>query len=67
MCEHCDGVEGKPMLSDSNFEAVIEPYHGRLRVDHGCETCGLWSCRYVQINFCPMCGRDLREAGLGGD
>ena len=60
MCEYCEGIEGKSLRSDSYFEAVIEPFHCRIRVEYGCETCGLWSCRYVQVDFCPMCGRDLR-------
>lgn len=60
MCEYCDGVEGKPLVSGTYFVAVIEPYYCLLRVDHCCDSCGICLRDYVPVNHCPMCGRDLR-------
>ena len=61
MCEYCEGVEGKPLFSDGNFEIVIEPYSRCLRIGHSCGICGVWSCCRVSIYVCPKCGRDLKE------
>lgn len=63
MCEYCEGVEGKVMAVSDYFGAVVEPYHMQLRVEYRCALCDVWDKDYVPVNFCPMCGSDLR----GGD
>lgn len=53
MCEHCE--HGKPLIDDGNFHVSIE--NNRFAYDDK-------KCDYIvriEINNCPMCGRDLYE------
>lgn len=65
MCEHCtrpiSSVYGKPMRDYASekeaFRIAPEP-----RILRACEE-PEGGDYLLRINFCPMCGRDLRERG----
>ena len=62
MCEYCEGVEGKPLPSDNSFiDAIVKPHLGMTEIDCRCARCDAHSLCYARTDFCPMCGRDLRE------
>ena len=53
MCKYCEGkksLTSNPMISD------IYVSGNSMRFDTGFEEGA------VEINFCPMCGRDLKES-----
>ena len=72
MCEYCEGNEPCPIIL-AKMSSGMEEVKAYLGFRFGdpflfVETC--CDCDTVRanpINYCPMCGRDLREGGLGGD
>ena len=53
MCEYCEGE--KPLIGDFSGGALIE--NGNILVAYeGCS-----DCAKGRINYCPMCGRKLKE------
>lgn len=61
-CEYCNG-EFKPLLDyDDGFsrlKAYIDGYSIEFLFDCDDDT---YDCdEYVNVKYCPMCGRDLRE------
>jgi len=73
MCEYCD-MKNKPMAYrfDGIYKEKIYVQHlipAKLRPN------GQWIIKaevasgpiYANINFCPMCGRKLKEADDGND
>lgn len=56
MCMYCNDVLRAPLIVEKNFIAYIG---GRsLTVEY---ERGDWHRVKTDINYCPMCGRDLRE------
>ena len=53
MCKFCN--EGISLLKDDGWEVWIE-YHNRLQIDD--ETGDRTT--YIDIEYCPMCGRRLQ-------
>lgn len=53
MCEYCEN--GKPLIGDFSDGALIE--NGNILVSYG--ECS--DCAKGRINYCPMCGRNLKE------
>lgn len=53
-CEYCKGEDSTPVFElDFNKVAITEDFDLQIGTD--------WDCFYVDINFCPMCARPLRE------
>ena len=53
MCEYCENM--KPLIGDEQDGACIE--NGNILVAYG--ECS--DCAKGRINYCPMCGRNLKE------
>lgn len=61
MCKYCEG--GKPLgASSSRFDGVeVEIEGADLVVGAWYDSCVAIVPLYIPINYCPMCGRDLRK------
>lgn len=63
MCKYCEGVLGDAMVNNGSFTVRIMPIDGRLSIDHeqgGCCLDDIYDYCSIPIDYCPMCGRDLR-------
>lgn len=60
MCEYCEGNYPEPMFVGEKSGLIVG-----LDIDKDLEIERGYITRYVSINYCPMCGRDLR--GLDHD
>ena len=61
MCDYCRETEVKSFLSEHGFELTILTIDGKKLIDvdfYGFDESGNTD---VYINFCPMCGRKLKE------
>lgn len=57
MCKHCEG-EPDPIIKSVDLTVYVDAFLGKLYVNHyGGQ---MWECETEYINYCPMCGRDLR-------
>ena len=57
MCEYCEGNYPEPMFVGEISGLIVSlDIDKDLAIEHGDTT------RYVSINYCPMCGRSLKEA-----
>lgn len=54
----CDFCNEKTALTNGNF--IIEVEDGMLRVSYECSDTWYNSDACLDVNYCPMCGRDLR-------
>lgn len=72
MCEYCkkpEDIQFKTIMDNRLIDAslFIDRIRGHIywRVNHFRGDKTLFS--YVDINYCPMCGRKLKEADDGND
>lgn len=53
MCKYCSGdVDERAYLINEDNELIYIDGNGKLTLDNAWE---------VQLNYCPMCGRNLKE------
>lgn len=67
MCKHCEPGRGDltlPLLQDGALDVFIDR---SMLGDPFLVIKDRFGGLKISVNHCPMCGRDLREAGLGGD
>lgn len=66
MCEYCKyDYSAKPIVKDRTTEISIETADSELYIDYdsgGYEAS--YFRHYLKINYCPMCGRKLKEETL---
>ena len=58
-CEYCDGTEKDLYYQDGAYSQMNDLVYisgNRIECDFGCKAWGAF-----EINFCPMCGRKLKE------
>lgn len=74
MCEYCEGILKPFPKAGRGKESGIDlslDYDGTAMlevpdIEFDGESYGVPQITFL-FKHCPMCGRDLREAGLGGD
>lgn len=57
-CEYCSDKEDKRIIENSSLRVVVDDLTKKLFVNYYDQ---FWQLAYATINYCPMCGRDLRE------
>ncbi len=60
MCEYC-GEEPEPIINTDDLTVHVDALLGKLYANH--YNGQMWECERVDIDYCPMCGRDLRGGG----
>lgn len=60
MCKYC-ADEPRPLIRSVDLIVFVDAFHGKLCVNY--HNGQVWEYETVRINFCPMCGRDLRKEG----
>lgn len=56
-CEYCDNSQDKRIVNNDSVSVFVDDWRGQLVIKYYDQ---LWQIASEQINFCPMCGRDLR-------
>lgn len=58
MCKYCCGEEPEPIIKSDDLTVHVDAFLGKLYANH--YNGQMWECERVDIDYCPMCGRDLR-------
>lgn len=56
-CKYC-GEEPEPIINTDDLTVHVDALLGKLYANH--YNGQMWECERVDIDYCPMCGRDLR-------
>lgn len=59
MCEYC-GEEPEPIINTDDLTVHVDALLGKLYANH--YNGQMRECERVDIDYCTMCGRDLRGA-----
>ncbi len=60
MCEYCNGsFDQKPVIDNDRVRVYVDAKYPLAEINANCIT------SYEDMNFCPMCGRDLRGRNNG--
>ena len=60
-CEYCDGESNPKVKGNARSPKLLFCIRGRTLVMRALEREWLYPQWLMRVDYCPMCGRDLRE------